>query len=1072
MSSPSKGKAAGFSLLPQTPGTPSGGRPKSPTMPPSPTPSPRTRLPPRNTQPFVSSTGNLSVPSTPYLTPHVSSVNVGTTRKRLLMPTVRSVKPIPPRIPDSKPSPSRLGRNRAGSLSVAVANEPQERTSVGASEWLPGGERFEVVEEQLELEGFQIYAVEKWVVARKRCVLVLTVFTGDPNHKITVTALSPLSSLSSLEMQAAWDEAIRSLRSEGARHKETEKGVLMVTSLANFRSEYTIVHVPSGNFLDVRDQLYSNVDLLRMGCGGRSALTLEEPSDATKDRFIAMYHVADKAPARSCEMFNGTVLELVKLIQASLAIFGMFELHAEERDGLLCDITCEGMRRWANQIGEQYIHNQPTERIADPSVIATLFSLILSTRTKLFALGVVVPKDPFLEPTAFVKALSVFHSKTHPQTSHSHLIPPPSPTMPLGSNGSSSTASPAPPTPSSAFGSGNVVFLTPELIETIESHYGKSRQSDSYKVHRVLKNKLDDLATDLRTHVTENGGGTNATTLSVTSDLAAIARCAVTSKDAPQSLRYLWTGRPGHAENKRREKEALWSDGERDRDDKDKDKDGEKDVLGKEGKDRDERDRERDREARSCDEGDRPWSGRVQRKIESWAGLGKGKKLSVDFGTLGKAFLPESPRGPSEKSGQSSQVPSLVVSRDPIDEEEFLSSGQQSPSSDGPNPLMLGVGSLSTAERSASDISDYDRRISEFNQRRPFTKSQSRIISWSDARSARDFLHDPNSAASREHRIGASPLGKADSSSPVEDEAEAEAEVEDICFLEKQHRRRLLSSGLDRRRSFDDAAHLAGMRTLPIERMRIDVDLCAQLLVMRQREAHLANVVACLQALASRLSTQNAQLRADYEGARGDLAELDTRAGELQRLEALRTEAETLTQETNALAYESAQFLVGDLWRMAAQPRQRVLVLREKAFGTGRRLPQGIRGAHGPFNRVQWTLDGEERLVDRLGRTESEAEDEDELPHLPAAVEMEMEEEVDAVEHQTLKPTWLLQFFNYWGARLGLSRTQEAPTHSQPKENGQNGAESRPEQDRVGNGSRQETAMTTALAQRTLPSLS
>lgn len=51
----------------------------------------------------------------------------------------------------------------------------------------------------------------------------------------------------------------------------------MVTSLANFRSEYTIVHIPSGNFLDVRDQLYTNVDLLRMGCGGRSALTLEEP---------------------------------------------------------------------------------------------------------------------------------------------------------------------------------------------------------------------------------------------------------------------------------------------------------------------------------------------------------------------------------------------------------------------------------------------------------------------------------------------------------------------------------------------------------------------------------------------------------------------------------------------------------------------------------------------------------------------------------------------------------------------------------------------------------------------------
>lgn len=71
-----------------------------------------------------------------------------------------------------------------------------------------------------------------------------------------------------------------------------------------------------------------------------------------------MYHVVDKVSARSCELFNGTVLELVKLIQASLAIFGMFELHAEERNGVLCDITCEGMRRWFNQIGEQYIRGQ------------------------------------------------------------------------------------------------------------------------------------------------------------------------------------------------------------------------------------------------------------------------------------------------------------------------------------------------------------------------------------------------------------------------------------------------------------------------------------------------------------------------------------------------------------------------------------------------------------------------------------------------------------------------------------------------------------------------------------------
>ena len=51
----------------------------------------------------------------------------------------------------------------------------------------------------------------------------------------------------------------------------------MVTSLANFRSDYTIVYIPGGNFLDVREQLYTNINVLRMGCTGRSALTLEEP---------------------------------------------------------------------------------------------------------------------------------------------------------------------------------------------------------------------------------------------------------------------------------------------------------------------------------------------------------------------------------------------------------------------------------------------------------------------------------------------------------------------------------------------------------------------------------------------------------------------------------------------------------------------------------------------------------------------------------------------------------------------------------------------------------------------------
>ena len=64
--------------------------------------------------------------------------------------------------PKASPS-SKLGRSRAGSLPQAVAQPPEVSEHGQPAEWLPvGGEKFEFVEEQLELEGFQIYAVEKW----------------------------------------------------------------------------------------------------------------------------------------------------------------------------------------------------------------------------------------------------------------------------------------------------------------------------------------------------------------------------------------------------------------------------------------------------------------------------------------------------------------------------------------------------------------------------------------------------------------------------------------------------------------------------------------------------------------------------------------------------------------------------------------------------------------------------------------------------------------------------------------------------------------------------------------------
>ena len=71
----------------------------------------------------------------------------------------------------------------------------------------------------------------------------------------------------------------------------------------------------------------------------------------------------------TCELFNSVVLELVKLIQAALAVFGMFDLDREARDGLLCDVTWEGIQRWVAEIGEPLLSVEVSLRNYSPGCV-------------------------------------------------------------------------------------------------------------------------------------------------------------------------------------------------------------------------------------------------------------------------------------------------------------------------------------------------------------------------------------------------------------------------------------------------------------------------------------------------------------------------------------------------------------------------------------------------------------------------------------------------------------------------------------------------------------------------------
>jgi len=224
--------------------------------------------------------------------------------------------------------------------------------------------------------------------------------------------------------------------------------------------------------------------------------------------------------------------------------------------------------------------------------------------------------------------------------------------------------------------------------------------------------------------------------------------------------------------------------------------------------------------------------------------------------------------------------------------------------------------------------------------------------------------------------------------------------------------------------------------------MKIDVELCGQLLVMRRREQHLEGVVACLRILTSRLSQMNAYLREDYEAHQADLANAESRVKIVAEIEAARDKAYTMLQETHALSYEAAQFHVPGLWHAIAPQRQKVFEMRSRVFDTGRRT-----GA-GRFNRVLWTLDGQETHVDWAGRTEEEVVEEHGLYDIQLLEEEEEEREEREREAAVPKPppSWLLKMIASWGNRWGAGRKKadDTATKSPPIVDGDRGTFSSP----------------------------
>ncbi|KAF9908548.1 hypothetical protein EC991_009693 [Linnemannia zychae] len=337
--------------------------------------------------------------------------------------------------------------------------------------------------EEAVLEGYQIYLVEQWAIERNREVATAVSFTGDPVHQILVTTITiehPNVVCPRLE------KVFEKLRKEGAKPKEasdlTPYGQLFVTNLSLFASSLNIVLVPKqGDFDFYQQRFYLNLNLRRMGCSGRSALTSKSPSDAQREKFNQLYKISDSTD------FEVTVLRLVVLVQNCLHIFGLFNLL--DVDGLLCNATEKGLEQFYDTFLKSTLQKFPTpDNVLDPNVLAGMFSKLSNVRGKLQHLVNNVPKDPFADPVAFINAVKTFQIKK--------------PDL-------------------------KACFLDYKTVEAISAAYQSSFNPQGLKVHKVLKSKIEDFS-----------GMTAVNPEGETTDLEVFAKHIATD-----SLKQVWKGK-------------------------------------------------------------------------------------------------------------------------------------------------------------------------------------------------------------------------------------------------------------------------------------------------------------------------------------------------------------------------------------------------------------------------------------------------------------------------------------------------------------------------------------------------
>ncbi|KAK9373545.1 uncharacterized protein V1513DRAFT_449036 [Lipomyces chichibuensis] len=237
----------------------------------------------------------------------------------------------------------------------------------------------------ITVTGYEVYIIEQWACARCYSSSIIS-YTGNPEHVVT------LGSITVPKDRDLWSKRLRAyvedLSKMNARPKSCDQlGTLFVTNLSSFQSGLTLINVPDGNASKHSNDFIVNENLRRMGCGGRSGITLNKPADASRDKFYQIYRLSDHVP------FENAVINIVKLVQVSLYYFGLFRRY--DINGLLCDLTESAINAWWHDIGVPHYRVDPADKVLGPTTIAAILGMVVGCRHRLNAAGAQVAKDPF-----------------------------------------------------------------------------------------------------------------------------------------------------------------------------------------------------------------------------------------------------------------------------------------------------------------------------------------------------------------------------------------------------------------------------------------------------------------------------------------------------------------------------------------------------------------------------------------------------------------------------------------------------------------------------------------------------